>query len=1067
MLVRDDFWLAASRFMRDLEIRLVEAENSALVDLFDPRHARKVLMAFGRAYGALPKNVGDLSSDQDSFLDQSISGLVQDGKIISVRLALFAEMVKGKPWAPTTLSEVGGTEGIGLAFLEETFSASTAPPAHRLHQKAAQAVLKALLPESGTDIKGEMRSRQELLEASGYASRPRDFDDLIHILDPELRLITPTEPADSASETQATPASGRYYQLAHDYLVHSLREWLTRKQRETRRGRAELRLAERSASWNAKPENRHLPFALERANIRLLTGKRDWTEPQRRMMKRAGRVHGARGILTFALLTAGNVAGFAVRRQFIENWRATQAAGLVQRVLDAETAQVPDIVGAMGEYRQWVDSSLRSELEKSSADPRQKLHASLALLPVNAAQVGYLFDRLLKATPSELPVLRDALKANRATLTPKLWTVLESARPDDDALLPAAGALANYAPDDGKWEAVSGKVAQKLVSVNSLVLRPWIDALRPVRGKLTAPLESIFRDKSRPETVHSLATDILTDYASDDPDRLAELLMAADSKAYVSFFPVAAQRAEQILPVFQAELAKKATYSWDDPQINPAWTKPDAALASGIESTDGLVADRFAFCQTMPLDEFLATAEALRKSGYRPIRFRPYADEQVVRVAAVWARDGRDWRVALALTPSEVVSLDATLQTGAARSEPGGPLESRLQAVPGPAKAGTPTQTPAQAGYIQALPALESRLQAVPGPAKAGTPTQTPAQAGYIQALPALESRLQAVPGPAKAGTPTQTPAQAGYIQALPALESRLQAVPGPAKAGTPTQTPAQAGYIQALPALESRLQAVPGPAKAGTPTQTPAQAGYIPVDVAGYVTLGADGKPIDRYAALWVEKKSDDDARLYVGMSADEQDEIHDKLKDAKLIPRTENAVIGPDGRPRYCGVWGRPAEATTTGKPVRDQFERNFEQNQSAELSDQLLIDLALCGASKSQPAQVRAQADLEKAEKKLKTKPDDVDARFSRAIASFRLGENQKALADLQVVIAKNPKAAAGQPAQSAGRRPARGRGGARPAGFFRWARVSRPRPEHRPKVSCLRGGRRLGQRWARVS
>ena len=41
VLVRDDFWLAASRFMRDLEIRLVEGENIGLVDLFDPRHARK------------------------------------------------------------------------------------------------------------------------------------------------------------------------------------------------------------------------------------------------------------------------------------------------------------------------------------------------------------------------------------------------------------------------------------------------------------------------------------------------------------------------------------------------------------------------------------------------------------------------------------------------------------------------------------------------------------------------------------------------------------------------------------------------------------------------------------------------------------------------------------------------------------------------------------------------------------------------------------------------------------------------------------------------------------------
>ena len=34
VMVRDDFWMAATRFMRDLEIRLVEGQNSAAVDLF-------------------------------------------------------------------------------------------------------------------------------------------------------------------------------------------------------------------------------------------------------------------------------------------------------------------------------------------------------------------------------------------------------------------------------------------------------------------------------------------------------------------------------------------------------------------------------------------------------------------------------------------------------------------------------------------------------------------------------------------------------------------------------------------------------------------------------------------------------------------------------------------------------------------------------------------------------------------------------------------------------------------------------------------------------------------------
>ena len=193
VMVRDEFWMAATRFMRELEIRLVEGENSAAVDLFDLNHARRVLTAFGRAYGALPEKAAEITPEQKAFLDQALAGLAQDGKIIPVRLALFAEMVKGKPWTPSSLKALGGTEGVGVTYLEETFYAAHAPPEHRLHQKAAQAVLKALLPESGTDIKGRMRSTAELQSASGYVNRSDDFADLIHLLDAELRLVTPTE----------------------------------------------------------------------------------------------------------------------------------------------------------------------------------------------------------------------------------------------------------------------------------------------------------------------------------------------------------------------------------------------------------------------------------------------------------------------------------------------------------------------------------------------------------------------------------------------------------------------------------------------------------------------------------------------------------------------------------------------------------------------------------------------------------------------------------------------------------------------------------------------------------
>src|SRR5205807_3965170 len=286
VMVRDDFWMAATRFMRELEVRLIEGQNSTPVDLFPIRHAEKVLAAFGRAFGVLPDNPSETSKDQKEFLEQAVAGLAQDGKVISVRLALFAEMMKGKAWTPASLKAVGGTEGVGVTFLEETFSAASAPPEHRYHQKAARADLKVLLPETGSDIKGHMRSYAVLLEASGYGSRPKDFDDLIRILDTEIRLITPTDPEgkDSGEPGGVSPRSSgqKYYQLTHDYLVHSLRDWLTRKQKETRRGRAELLLADRAAVWHARPENRQLPSLWQSLSIRCLTSKKNWTGAQRK-----------------------------------------------------------------------------------------------------------------------------------------------------------------------------------------------------------------------------------------------------------------------------------------------------------------------------------------------------------------------------------------------------------------------------------------------------------------------------------------------------------------------------------------------------------------------------------------------------------------------------------------------------------------------------------------------------------------------------------------------------------------------------------------------------------------
>ena len=69
VMVRDDFWMAATRFMRELEVPLVEGHNSAAVDLFDTAHARKVLTAFGRAFGKVSGKAGRNRQGEKEFFE--------------------------------------------------------------------------------------------------------------------------------------------------------------------------------------------------------------------------------------------------------------------------------------------------------------------------------------------------------------------------------------------------------------------------------------------------------------------------------------------------------------------------------------------------------------------------------------------------------------------------------------------------------------------------------------------------------------------------------------------------------------------------------------------------------------------------------------------------------------------------------------------------------------------------------------------------------------------------------------------------------------------------------------
>ena len=555
IMVRDDFWMAATRFMRELEIPLLEGTNSAVVDLFSLRHAQRVLTAFGRAYGELPES-GELSEPQKKFIEDAVAGLAQDGKVISVRLTLFAEMFKGKSWSPNTLREIGGTEGVGAAFLEENFSEHSAQPARRAHRVAAQAVLRALLPESGIDIKGHMRSRMQLQVAAGDEEKSREFEELIQILDRELRLITPVDSAITHDGDKALPAQEGYYQLAHDYLVSSLREWLTSKQKETAKGRAQLLLVDQANSWKIRRDARQLPSRFQWLQIRLQTSRSSWTETQRAMMRNAGKQYAVRFVINIVLLIA---LGWGARQFYFY----TRAQTLMEKLSTAKIDEVPKILDEMMHYQSWLNSSLTEKLNlaKSEGNKSQQTLYQLALLPSDSSHATELCEVMLQADPGEFEVIRDVLGQTNDRPTEKLWA--ELVKHDGGSYgdskhashLRAAAALAKYAPKDARWNEMNTLVVSDLVQENSIFIGAWSGAFYSVRESLLNPLKAVFNQHDGDHaTKRNVATNLLLKFFPNNVPVLVDLLLTADNEQFLEVFSVLKAHREEVIQLLLDKL---------------------------------------------------------------------------------------------------------------------------------------------------------------------------------------------------------------------------------------------------------------------------------------------------------------------------------------------------------------------------------------------------------------------------------------------------------------------------------------------------------------------------------
>ncbi len=266
---------------------------------------------------------------------------------------------------------------------------------------------------------------------------------------------------------------------------------------------------------------------LKEADIATARAKMEAEEERRRRQRTVRTVALAATVLVI-------VAGSAVliRNAMIERQQSDRARGQVETLLVADTTRVPAIIENMKFYRDWTDPLLRESFARSKHGSRERLHAALALLPVDPSKRDYLREQLDQVTPHEFPVVRDALRPHQAKINGPLWDVALNEQRAAASRFQAAASLAAYTPDDERWNEISPFIAKYLTgNVSSVDFGDWLRHFRPAGEQLAESLAALQADRDLSLARREAAAQALADYCHERPDRLTDAILIADTSA--------------------------------------------------------------------------------------------------------------------------------------------------------------------------------------------------------------------------------------------------------------------------------------------------------------------------------------------------------------------------------------------------------------------------------------------------------------------------------------------------------------------------------------------------------
>ena len=216
------------------------------------------------------------------------------------------------------------------------------------------------------------------------------------------------------------------------------------------------------------------------------------------------------------------------------------------------------IIKDIGAYRSSLNPLLRKALAgaEEEIDLRKRLNVSLALLPEDPEQVEYLYERVLDADPGNVVAIVEALKPHKDRIKAQLWALVQEEKSETQQHLRTAAALAAFDGSSPRWASISKRVVKDLVRENPVYLGSWLKAFDPVKKSCFEPLLEVLKHNTEfSATERNIASNLLLNYAQEEPGVLAEALLESDEVQFPRFLEAVRDRHAAGLPFLISQIS--------------------------------------------------------------------------------------------------------------------------------------------------------------------------------------------------------------------------------------------------------------------------------------------------------------------------------------------------------------------------------------------------------------------------------------------------------------------------------------------------------------------------------